>query len=186
MNAGATVKNMKLENATTEKDLEQIRQLYMISFPDSERKPFGMILDMQKSGHADVFKMMDPGFCGLLITMKNDDLLLVDYLAVDPASHSQGHGSKALEAFSQIYPGRPVVLEIEDPKGTAPDSVENRRLSFYLRNGFRVMDYTISLFDVPMKILVRQGSVTFDQYKSFLLDRLGGWADSHILLVEQD
>ena len=164
---------MKLIPATTEQDLNRVRNLYMVSFPDSERKPFDMILAMHETGNADILMMMDPDFSGLLITMKDDGLLLIDYLAVDPAIHSQGHGSRALTAFEALYPGQRVVLEIENPDKAPEGSPERRRLSFYQNNGFSVMNTGIRLFDVPMKLLVRNGSVTYEDYKAFLIRRLG-------------
>ncbi|WP_294730865.1 GNAT family N-acetyltransferase [uncultured Faecalibaculum sp.] len=174
---------MKLKQAQTSQDLQLVEQLYDQSFPDSERKPFDMILSMQKTGNADILMMMDPDFCGLLITMKDKEVMLIDYLAVDPEKQSRGYGSRALSLFGEQFPDQPVVLEIENPEGTAPDSQENRRLAFYRRNGFSVMDYTVLLFDVPMKILVRRGSISFQEYQSFLLRRLGSWALEHIQLT---
>ena len=94
---------MKLIPATTEQDLNRVRNLYMVSFPDSERKPFDMILAMHETGNADILMMMDPDFSGLLITMKDDGLLLIDYLAVDPAR--SGSGSMASQARSMAAMG---------------------------------------------------------------------------------
>ncbi len=42
------------------------------------------------------------------------------------------------------------------------------------------MNTGIRLFDVPMKLLVRNGSVTYEDYKAFLIRRLGPWANEHI------
>lgn len=176
---------MELIDTTDIQMLDQVKELYEKSFPKSEKKPFEMIEQMRATGHADIFSLMDPDFSGLLITMKNDEMLLIDYFAVSPAMQGNGKGSKALEVFGKLFPGKPVFLEIESPDGADEQDVRKRRQRFYEDNGFSMMDYTISLFDVPMKIMVRGGIISFEQYRGFLVDRLGEWSAKHILLLEE-
>ena len=119
---------------------------------------------------------------------------------------------RALTAFEALYPGQRVVLEIENPDKAPEGSPERRRLSFYQNNGFvsvsyislyhclreaatgrqpdfyqnngfSVMNTGIRLFDVPMKLLVRNGSVTYEDYKAFkpLDDSVAALARSQVL-----
>lgn len=174
---------MILRKLETEGELNRLKELYMASFPDSERKPFEMIEAFEKRGQTEILGVFDPDFAGLLITLHaQDDLMLIDYLAVDPRKRGLGVGSAALSLFEQAHPGVPVIIEIEDPE-VYPGEDKIRRREFYFRNGFEQMPFAVDLFGVQMRILVRNGRITYPQYKDLLLRVLGDMAREHVTEV---
>ena len=61
----------------------KIFRLYMSAFPKCERKPFSVILSMQKKGKTDLWYVELGGrFIGMGATINGDDLILLDYFAV--------------------------------------------------------------------------------------------------------
>ncbi len=104
-------------------------------------------------------------FLGLIITILHNDIVLLDYFAISSASRGKGIGSKVLSLLQNRYPGRRILLEIEDPEEPCKNRAERlRRKEFYLRNGFLVQDYKVWLFGVKMLILTNRTIVSFDEY----------------------
>lgn len=88
---------MELSNAGS-LDLKYIRDLYRISFPDVERKPFSLIERKAAMGTMEILMMSEGGErMGLAITASDGELVLLDYFAVDPSKRGQGAGSEALQ-----------------------------------------------------------------------------------------
>jgi hypothetical protein len=60
-----------------------------------------------------------------------DDFAFIEHFAIDPIRRSSGIGTKTLQLVKQQY-NLPLVLETEPPV----DSITQRRIAFYQRNGF--------------------------------------------------
>lgn len=90
--------------------------LYRISFPDVERKPFSLIERKAAMGTMEILMMSEGGErMGLAITASDGELVLLDYFAVDPSKRGQGAGSEALQLLLALYNDRQFFLEIERP-----------------------------------------------------------------------
>lgn len=174
---------MKLKEAYTQKQLNQVCTLYEESFPDGEKRPFQMILEGREAGNYEILVIEDDeeAFLGLAITMLYGELVLLDYFAVSPTCRGTGVGSEALKALQKRYEGRRLLLEIESTvgmkegsemsgdSGNAAEAVlRRRRKEFYLRNGMHSMDFLIDYFGVEMELMTYQCSVTFEEYHSIL------------------
>ena len=93
---------MELSNAGS-LDLKYIRDLYRISFPDVERKPFSLIERKAAMGTMEILLMSEGRErMGLAITASDGELVLLDYFAVDPSKRGQGAGSEALQLLLQV------------------------------------------------------------------------------------
>lgn len=143
--------------------------LYRSSFPRYERKPFSVILDMQKKGKTDVWYIeKDSKFIGLATTINGDDLILLDYFAVSKKLRGKGLGTKILKALRNIYPDKGFFLEIELPISDAQNFKERiRRKNFYLSCGMSEMNVQVKLFGVDMELLGYDCQLTFDSYREF-------------------
>lgn len=153
--------------------LSAIRELYEDAFPESEKKPFGIILDRRKLGTVEVLALIDEGgeFSGLAITAVNCELVLLDYFAIAPEKRGRGIGAQALKMLQKRYTGRRFVLEIEDDAVPADNTCDRvRRKQFYLRCGMEIMPYRVSLFGIEMLILTYGGPVKFDEYHGIYRD----------------
>lgn len=166
---------MQLRNATTERQLANIRPLYEEAFPKSEKKPFEFILQKREQASFEILEIVDEAqeFCGLAIMMLYEALVLLDYFAIAPQCRGRGLGSQALKDLQERYAGKKFMLEVESTVGldALPESEKHlrlRRKAFYLRNGMRPMDFQVDLFGVEMEILAYGEKVTFEEYYSIL------------------
>lgn len=158
---------MRLVDADTRERLKKVRILYEKAFPRSEKKPFGMILRGRKKGNYEIFAVEDDdgGFQGLAITMRWEDLVLLDYFAVSPERRGTGAGSRALKALQKRYQDKKFLLEIESTVGVEDrGDPRNRRKAFYLKNGMKSMDFLVNLFGVEMELMTFRCGVTFEEY----------------------
>jgi len=160
----------------------KIHRLYRVSFPREERKPFSAILNIHRSDRGDVWYCTADGrFAGFASTVRGDELVLVDYLAVSPAMRNGGVGSAILGALRHAYPDKHLFLEIESVWEDVPDSEARlRRKNFYLRNGFTPMNLMVWLFGVKMEVLGIDCKMSFEEYLSFYTTYLSPWTANHI------
>ena len=165
-------------------EIFKIKMLYRSSFPKSERKPFSIIKAMAKKGRTDLWYFKDEyGFAGMCATINGDDVILLDYLAVDTKRRSTGLGTKMLSLLLDHYKEYGVFLEIEEPDPDAINSKERiRRKDFYLRSGFTPMNTHVKLFGVNMELLGVNCHLSFDEYRSFYLTNYSKFAYDNISL----
>lgn len=142
----------------------QISALYASSmrrdFPPSELKSLAAILQMKRRGVYDVLgAYQEDGMLAayaLLYRPMGERVVLLDYLAVEPAFRHAGVGSMLLAQLRTHYADAADVLliECERPKA-APDEMQARdRIRFYTQAGARLTNVRIWLFDVEYSILV--------------------------------
>ncbi|MBQ8010117.1 MAG: GNAT family N-acetyltransferase [Oscillospiraceae bacterium] len=182
------MQKVRLRRAVHLRDWCRIWRLYLQAFPACERKPFAMILRMCRQGYADVWVIEQPRrFSGLAITMKADDLVLLDYFAVSPKVRGGGIGSMALRTLQRMYEGKRFFLEIESTFADAEDLPERqRRKRFYLRNGMQELNVHADLFGVEMELLGYECSLTFAEYHQLYLTRVGSLAEGKVREIEQN
>lgn len=143
--------------------MDALVSLYNASFPDSERKPFEMILNGIDQGRMEGFAVEQNGrLAGLSFVILGDKLNVLDYLAVDPSLHSKGIGTRILSFLNRRY-DKPVVVEIESTADSEEEDAA-RRKAFYLRNGFNEDDIQFDLFGVPMELLSSKENPDFETY----------------------
>lgn len=161
----------------------KLYRLYRSAFPAAERKPFWIIMKMFRKGKTDVWCIERDGkFVGLAATINGEELILLDYFAVDPACRGAGIGSAALGKLLEIYAGKGLFVEIESTGGTAPNREEReRRKRFYLRCGLQRLNVTATVFGVRMELLGRGCQMDFERYRAFYRDNYSGWAAERIL-----
>ena len=119
-----------------EQEFESIRELYCSAFPPEERREFQQLVQLKDADGCDVLRIMNGnkpvGFC---IVWFFEDFLFTEHFAIEPEWRGQGTGSRVLALLREIY-RRPVMLEVEPPC----DEITSRRVSFYSRNGFYLLD----------------------------------------------
>lgn len=119
-------------------DYMQIKELYMISFPERERYSLPMLglLALRRSVRFLAFYDGEK-FCAMTYLIKRDGMVYIVYLATNPVLRSRGYGSAVLDWIRQAYPDCQLVLDIE-PMDEESDNLDQRlrRKAFYLRNGF--------------------------------------------------
>lgn len=132
------------------------REEMVYDFPKSELKPLGAMLRLLEMGQYDPLVVVEGGETvgyAMMWLPKSRQGALLEYLGVLRGKRSAGLGARILPLLSQRY-GQ-LFGEAEAP--TSDDEGENqlrrRRLGFYQRNGFRVLDYECALFGVHFQCL---------------------------------
>ena len=134
------------------------REEMVYDFPKSELKPLGAMLRLLEMGQYDPLVVTENGErvgYAMMWLPKSRQGALLEYLGVLRGKRSAGLGARILPLLAQRY-GQ-LFGEAEAP--TSEDEAENhlrrRRIGFYERNGFRVLDYECALFGVHFKCLYR-------------------------------
>lgn len=166
---------MNLVEAKEAVQFPEVEKLYLSAFPECERKPFSLLIEKCKTDQVDIWRLEEEGqFCGLVITMNDADLVLIDYLAISTEKRGCGCGSKALDLIRGAYPARRVFLEIESTSVQA-DNYEQRisRKHFYLKNGLRELGIEAKVFDTEMELLTFEKDLTFEEYQNIYANVYG-------------
>lgn len=150
----------------------KIRKLYKKAFPRAERKPLSIIKSMQKSGKSDVwFFEKNRKFMGFAATINGDEIILLDYLAVNADCRGMGIGSEILKMLHRQYAGKGVFAEIElaDDNAAASDC-RRKRKQFYISNGMNELNVHAKVFGVDMELMGWNCRLDFNAYQSFYRD----------------
>lgn len=142
----------------------QVKQIYktkMVNdFPPMELKPLMMILAAMSKGKYICYGLMDDSeenVLGYAFFVKRGNHYLFDYLAVSEDKRNSGIGTEFLNLLREKFAGSDsVVGEVEDPDCAENDEereIQNRRLSFYTRNGYINTGIKVLLFDVDYLVL---------------------------------
>lgn len=152
---------------------EQLRRVYHTyikrDFPRSERRPLSSIEDLCRTGRYDTWGAYEEDeLLAYAFVWRTEDgrCALLDYLAVYPESRGQGRGAQVLELLKDKYgPDCPLLVEAEAlEEGLPPDEdwQRRRRLAFYQRAGFRMLDYQTLIFGVRYAMLVWPAACTLE------------------------
>lgn len=156
--------------------LARIEKLYREAFPAQERKPFQLILDKRAEGDVEIQSIEGESgqFYGLAITILYQDMVLLDYFAIQPEQRGNGIGSQAFALLRGKYAGKRFFLEIERTGVEAENALfRQKRKAFYLRNGMQESFLFVRLFGVEMEVLVDGCSICFEEYKRLYTDTFG-------------
>ncbi|MBQ3156606.1 MAG: GNAT family N-acetyltransferase [Clostridia bacterium] len=179
--------NVTIRKPKSPLDWLSVRLLYHRAFPASERKPFSMIRRMTRAGRTDLWIAEVEGhFAGLAATINGPEMILLDYLAVHEKHRDQGVGGAFLKGLLNLYEGKGLFVEIEDPSRDDESGIKARRKGFYLRNGLTDMGVTVMLFGVRMILMGRGCSLDFDGYRTFYRTNYNEWAAQHITPPEEN
>jgi len=160
----------------------RLKRLYLASFPPQERKPFAIIAKMHRTGKNDVWCICRNGkILGLATTVKGEENILLDYLAVEKDCRGQGIGTGAIHALKASYPGKGLFLEIESVFTPGEDlSARQKRKDFYLACGFHPLGVLAEVFGVNMELLGYNCRMDFGDYRAFYAAYNSPWAAEHV------
>lgn len=143
-------------------DKEQVTKVYkeyMIhDFPSNELRPLAMTLDMMDKGVYESYGYIeDEEIVSYAMFVRLGNNYLFDYYAVRSDKRNDGIGSKFLGLLrDKFVTADSVIGEVEDPDCAKTEEervLQNRRLGFYLRNGFINTGVKCSIFGVDFLIL---------------------------------
>ena len=120
------------------------QQLYQQAFPAEDRFPFwGLrLFSLRPAIRFDAIVNSHHQPIGLVYLIHGEGLLFVLYFAIDASCRSQGYGSRIIAELERQYPSDTIVLDIRTPDANAADAQQRqKRLDFYLRNGFHIAPF---------------------------------------------
>ena len=161
---------------------DQVASLYEESmvhdYKKDELKPLKMILKAMDEGIYESLGLSDgERLLGYTFLVKQGKRYLVDYLAVYPEERDKGRGATILKLLSEyITDAEMVIVEVEDPfyaESSEEKEIQERRVSFYFRNGCSDTGLRVRCFGVPFIIICFAGKSSLDRdavweaYQSF-------------------
>lgn len=166
---------MELRNLRI-KGWSYFKKLYFKAFPAIERKPLAMLRFHQLQGKSQlhlIYESSKKEYVGLVTVVTFQDIVLVDYLAIDEKCRGLGYGSEVLELLDKKYADKRIVLEIEEIDEKA-ENIEQRkkRKAFYLKNGFEECRTNVYIFGNRFELLSMHGKVSYAEYEALIFKLL--------------
>ncbi|WP_124641599.1 MULTISPECIES: GNAT family N-acetyltransferase [Amniculibacterium] len=116
--------------------LEKIFDSYELSFPADERRSEVQFQALIKNHDATIFAIdVEDEMIGYLITWFLGKVVFIEHFEVFEVFRNKKYGAKILSEFSKMHPH--LVLESEP---STLNEMAARRIGFYERNGFHVID----------------------------------------------
>lgn len=119
-------------------DMDIIKGLYEGAFPVEERRPWDDFVQRATDGNPFFNVTVAQGdgrIVGFVSTWLLPTAMYVEHLAVDPAMRGRGIGGEMIDRIVAST-SLPVLLEVERPDS----EMARRRIDFYRRHGFSVID----------------------------------------------
>ena len=141
---------------------EELTEIYngemVADFPKSELKPLRAMLRLMDMGRYEPLLVTEKGEAlgyALVWLPRNREGGLLEYFGVLRGTRSGGLGSRILSLLAERYGQLFGEAEAPDSDDPAENDLRRRRIGFYERNGFRVLDYQCALFGVHFNCLYR-------------------------------
>ncbi|NHB67173.1 GNAT family N-acetyltransferase [Perlabentimonas gracilis] len=116
-------------------DLEQIRELYVNSFPAYERREFNELVTQLSKPNFKIFRVLNINVnVGFISIWNFIDFTFVEHFAVSPEHRGRGVGKEVMTTLVRNEE-KPIVLEVEPPI----DDLSIRRVKFYKELGFAIL-----------------------------------------------
>lgn len=135
-------------------DLSFVKDLFESAFLPEERPPFEVLISWER---ANVYQVEKDGLpVGLTVTVIQDDLCYLFFLAIDPEHRNQGIGGRIVNDIleEQRKYGRRVFLLADEPEPWYEDyELRKRRIAFYGRCGLELTPIRIREFGVYYRLL---------------------------------
>lgn len=154
--------DLKIRRLSTHEVRDVYKEYLTNDFPRNERRPLGNIMSMRRRGQYVCYG----AFCEnrlagyaffIILVLDGKKCCLLDYFAVLPALRGRRIGSRFLSRLEHSIGQMDLILvEVEDPdreEDPGKKAVQERRLSFYLKNGLRDTAVRVETFGVPYRIL---------------------------------
>jgi ribosomal protein S18 acetylase RimI-like enzyme len=92
---------------------------------------------------------------GFIYLIFKNNLLLIQYFAIDNNNRSRGYGGEVIEKIKEMYPGYRIILGIEKYEEKAKNNEQRiKRKRFYEKHGFKESGYIVKQYNVLNEMLV--------------------------------
>ena len=151
---------------------EVIRNLYLTAFPPNERREFDELKKQIDNDECNVnLIFVDEKIAGFIIFWNFNDFVFLEHFAIEPELRGHGTGEKTLAKIKALYQ-KTIILETEPPA----DEMIRRRIRFYERNGFHLIErhYLQPSYDgkkpeVEMKLMCNSTKISSEKLDKYIL-----------------
>lgn len=164
-----------LEVKRKDSDYEKFKTLYHSAFPAYEQMPVWLLLKKSKSEDVLFYHIYDDEtWIGFVYIIIDEDLLLLQYFAIDDSVRSKGYGGEILLKIKEKFSKYRIFFGIEQPDEKAENNEQRiKRKNFYEKHGFHDSGYTIKQSNVTFEILLRGNPIVIDDFYR-LMEKLWG------------
>lgn len=116
---------------------DDFRSLFEDSFIETERVDFDKLFSGVFEGFELVGQYDDGKLVGMMHFVEKTSFVHLNYFAIKRDFRGRGYGSACLTWLKKNYPGKSVVVDVEEIDSTSEDNEYRiRRQKFYEKNGF--------------------------------------------------
>lgn len=149
-------------------------ELYRTSFPENERIPLERLIAWSGTDRKMFLYYDKEIFIGLSYVFLFEDMVYLGYLAVEEKYRNQGCGSRILKILQERYHDRRILIDIEELDPDAENSLEReKRMDFYIRNGFVSSGVFYWFYDVDYELLSCHGTVKKEDFQRLVRKHWG-------------
>ncbi|MBQ9327161.1 MAG: GNAT family N-acetyltransferase [Solobacterium sp.] len=153
--------------------VEEVKQLYEGSFPETERIPWKRLWNLMPEGTMDGY-YLNGKLTGMSYVYRFQDIAYLAYLAVVKEAQGNGYGTEILHLVKETCTDRRIVVDIEEV--AAPElEQKQRRKDFYLNNGYESCQVFYRFFSVDYELLSINGIVTASDWHALVRTMWGPW-----------
>ena len=169
---------MRLENLdiSNRNEIVFVENLYIESFPISERRSVNAMLDLYENHPAFTISLVIKAnqYVGFLTYWDLGDFIFAEHFAISPEFRNGGYGGKVMNLFIQNM-SKPIILEVELPATI----LSERRIGFYQRLNFKLWEhiayqqppYLKDSNPIPMKLMT-YGNIDLDKDLQDIRDKI--------------
>lgn len=180
--------------------LAELRELHRTelheAFPEAELKPYAAMAHLCRRGvYHPIGAFEGATLVGYAILWSSPDerYVLIDHLGVTKARRNGGLGGEILRRLAARYAALDgILVESEAPEGGASDALRRRRLGFYRRSGFTLLDYECILFSVHYAVALCSPNgrgteaAAMAAHRSLYRSQLAPWAYDRFIQIPLD
>lgn len=149
---------IKRLDQTNDQEIAFVKDLYVESFPASERRPIELMFDLYQNNDPFIITVAveNNELVGFFTYWEFKDFIFAEHFAISPQFRNGGFGRKVMDSFIEKN-HLPIILEVELPTTI----LSERRIGFYQRIGFRLWEdiqyhqpaYSERWGAIPMKLM---------------------------------
>lgn len=134
--------------------VKQIYKQYLINdFPLNERRPLKKIIELCHDHLYETYGLFDNNkLIAYAFFLGHKEDIICDYFAVIDQYRQLGYGSYFLQQCLSMYKHAYLYFEVEKPNQNN-DSIQEKRIRFYIKNGLIQNDIQLILYHVHYLIL---------------------------------
>lgn len=149
------------------KHLKELKKIYNNSFPKEEKFPMWLLLFNLHRNNSELYTLFAHNeLCGFIYLINYKNMCFILYLAIDNLKRNKGYGSYILNWCLNYKKDKDIYLNIEEVNNQFEDfKYREKRLKFYLSNGFYLTNYLSVEKCIKFNILSTNKKIDINEYK---------------------